>query len=121
MKGDDISDRLIDLSVRVIRVVEALPKTVVGRHVGGQLVRAGTSGGSNYEEARGAESKADFIHKLGISWKEVRESIYWLKVIQRAELISPALLAPLIDEGRQLSAILAKSITTLKENQADNR
>jgi len=87
MKGDDIADRLLDFAVRVIKLIQALPKSVVGRHVGGQLVRSGTSSGSNYEEARGAESRADFIHKLAVSWKETRESWFWLRVIHRAELV----------------------------------
>ncbi len=70
MKGDDIAERLLDFAVRVIRLVEALPKSAVGRHVGGQLVKAGTSGGANYEEARGGESKADFIHKWAFRGKK---------------------------------------------------
>jgi four helix bundle protein len=62
--GDDISERLLDFAVRVIKLVNVLPKTVVGRHIAGQLVRSGTSCGSNYEEARGAESRADFVHRF---------------------------------------------------------
>src|SRR3954447_14764345 len=79
MKGDDISDRLIDLAVRVIRLAEALPATKVGGHVGRQLFRAATSAGANFEEARGAESRADSVHKVGVGWKECRESVFWLK------------------------------------------
>ena len=89
MKGDDIADRLLDLGVRVMRLVEALPRTMAGKHLAGQLLRSGTSAGANYEEARGAESRADFIHKLGIAWKETRESLYWLKLIHRSALIKP--------------------------------
>ena len=117
MKGDDIAERLLDFAVRVIKVVNALPKTVAGRHVGGQLVRCGTSAGSNYEEARGAESRADFIHKLGVSWKETRESWFWLRVIHRAQLLKPLLVEPLTQEAAELSAILAKSILTAKKNK----
>jgi four helix bundle protein len=78
-------------------------------------VRAGTAAGANYEEARGAESRADFVHKLGIAWKETRESWYWLRLIQRAELVSPQLLASIVDEANQLSAILASSIATARK------
>jgi four helix bundle protein len=90
MKGDDLADRLLDFAVRVIRLVGALPKTPLGRHVNGQLARSGTSAGANYEEARGAESRADFVHKLGVSWKETREAWYWLRLIHRAELVNRA-------------------------------
>ncbi|HYT92350.1 MAG TPA: four helix bundle protein [Gemmataceae bacterium] len=112
MKGDNISERLLDFAVRVLRVVQALPKTVVGRHVCGQLVRAGTAAGANYEEARGAESRADFIHKVGVSWKEAKESLYWLKIIHRTELLKPTLVDKLIQEANELCAILARSRST---------
>src|ERR1041384_6207426 len=112
MKGDDLSDRLLDFAVRIIRLVNALPRTPVGRHVGGQLVRAGTSAGSHYEEARGAESRADFIHKLAISWKETRESLWWLRLIHRAQLLKPALVEDLVQEAQELTAILGQSLKT---------
>jgi four helix bundle protein len=115
MRGDDISMRLIDFAVRVIRLVKALPKSVVGRHVGSQLVRSGTSAGANYEETRGAESRADFVHKLAVSWKEMRESHYWLKVVQRAELVKPSLLDSLLQETGELCAILSRSLTTARQ------
>lgn len=69
VKGDDISMRLLDFAVRIIRLVAELPKNVVGKHVAGQLIRSGTSAGANYEEARGGQSRADFIHKLALSWR----------------------------------------------------
>jgi four helix bundle protein len=116
MKGDDISERLLDFPVRVIRLVNALPKTVVGKHVAGQLARCGTGSGSNYEEARGAESRADFVHKLGVSWKEARESWFWLRLIHRAELVKPALVEGILKEANELSAILGRSLTTAKKN-----
>ncbi len=116
MKGDDISDRLLDLAVRVMRLVQALPKSIGGRHVAAQLLRSGTSAGANYEEARGAESRADFIHKLGVSWKETRESYYWLKLIHRSQIIKPKLVESLLSESEALSKILAKSISTAKRS-----
>jgi four helix bundle protein len=116
MKGDDLAERLLEFAVRVLRVVNALPKTVVGRHVGGQLARAGTATGSHYEEARGAESRADFVHKLGMAWKELRESGYWLRLTQKAQLVRPALLDGLLREFGELNAILMQSITTAKKN-----
>jgi four helix bundle protein len=96
----------------VIRLVEALPATKVGGHVGHQLFRAATSAGANYEEARGAESRADFVRKVGVAWKEARESAYWLKLVHRAELVKPALLEGLLREAGELSAILGQSKIT---------
>jgi len=113
-KGDDLSDRLLDFTVRIIKLVNALPKTAVGKHVGGQLLRSGTSPGSNYEESRGAESRADFIHKLGIVLKELKESRYWLWVIHRSGIMPPQKVDVLIQECEELCAIIAKSIFTAK-------
>src|SRR5438034_5800746 len=114
MKGDDIADRSLDLAVRVMRLVEALPKSLGGKHVAGQMLRSGTSAGANYEEARGAESRADFIHKLGVAWKETRETGFWIRVIHRAKMVKPELLDGLLQEAIELSSILAKSIITAK-------
>ena len=115
--GDDIAERLLGFAVRVIKLVNALPKTIVGRHIAGQLVRSGTSCGSNYEESRGAESRADFIHKLGIALKEIKESRFWLKVIYHAKIMKPEQIEPLITECEELAAIIAKSIITAKANK----
>ena len=78
MKGDDIAARLVALAVTVVEIVDALPDTLAGRHVAGQLLRSGTSPSANYEEARGAESRRDFLHKLGIALKELQETRYWV-------------------------------------------
>ena len=112
MKGDDIAERLLDFAARVIRLVDSLPKRLAGKHVGGQLLRCGTSAGANYEEGRGAESRADFVHKLGISRKEAREASYWLRLIQRANLIKPGLVSELIQESHEIGAILNASVKT---------
>lgn len=114
LRGEDISERLLEFAARVGKVVDALPETRLGRHIASQLVRSGTSPAPNYEEARGAESKRDFIHKLGISLKELRESVCWLKLIIKAGIMPTSRVAPLLDEGQQLSAIVAKSILTAK-------
>jgi four helix bundle protein len=117
MKGEELFERLLDFAVRIIRLVQALPKTPVGKQVGGQLLRCGTSAGSNYEEARGAESLADFIHKLAVSWKEMRETCFWLKLAQRAELLKPRLLESIVREGNELSAILSQSLATARKSK----
>src|SRR6476661_8529072 len=88
----------------------------MGRHIAGQLVRCGTSPAPHYAEARAAESRADFVHKLGIALKELRESHVWLKLAIRCKLLSDSRLSSLCDECGQLVSILAKSIVTAKQN-----
>ena len=80
-KGDDIQERLIDFAVVIINLCSELPNTPAGRHVAGQFVRCGPSPAPNYGEARGSESRNDFIHKLKIVLKELLESGVWLKMI----------------------------------------
>ena len=83
----DLEERLLEYSVRIIKIVEQLPNTKAGNHVAGQLLRSGTSPYPNHGEAQAAESPKDFIHKLRISLKELRETQRWLKLIQRVPLI----------------------------------
>lgn len=85
----DLEDRLIDFAVRIINVIDALPNTKVGNHIGGQLLRSGTSPAPNYVEARSAESRKDFIHKMKIALKELRETLIWLRIIERRALCDP--------------------------------
>lgn len=109
----DLEDRLIAFAVRVIRVAEALPKTPVGNHIRGQLARSGTSPAPNYGEAQSAESRGDFIHKLKIVLKELRETRVWLLMIMRAELIKPvSTFDPLIQETNELISIFVTSVKT---------
>ncbi|HXX36184.1 MAG TPA: four helix bundle protein [Thermodesulfobacteriota bacterium] len=110
----DLSGRLLDFTVEVIKVVNTLPETVPGRHVAKQMTRAGTSCGANYEEACGAESRPDFIHKMGIVLKELKETRYWLRLIRKTGLLSPTRTGSVMDECEQLCAIIAKSIITAK-------
>jgi four helix bundle protein len=112
----NLQDRLIDYSVRIIRLCEALPNTKSGNHVAAQLLRSGTSPAANYGEAQSAESKADFVHKLKISLKELRETQTWLLIIAKANLLkSDNLLAPLLKETDELIAILYSCIATSKK------
>lgn len=117
--GYDLEDRLIDFAVRIIRLSEALPNTKAGTHVAGQILRSGTSPAPNYGEAQSAESAADFIHKLKIALKELRETLIWLKIISRANLIkSAAMLTPLMRENDELIAILFASVKTAGKGKA---
>jgi four helix bundle protein len=114
-KGRDIAERMLALGSEVVCVARRLPKDRWGRHISFQLVRAATGAGSNYEEARGAESRADFVHKVGVSIKELRETIYWLMLIAKA--FGANVDAPL-DEANQLAAILMASKRTALSNRS---
>lgn len=112
--GDELAERLLNFAVEIIKLVSMLPKTPIGKHISGQLLRSGTSSGANYEEARGAESRADFIHKLGIVLKEMKECRFWLRLVSRAQLVSSKHTEPLIQECGELCAIIAQSILTAR-------
>ena len=111
----DLQDRFIDYAVRIIKASEQLPETKAGKHVSFQILRSGTSPAANYGEAQSAESRADFIHKLKIALKELRETEVWLKIIVRAELIKPSTkMSSLLQETDELISIIFKSIETVK-------
>ena len=116
MKGDNIAERLVAIAVRVIRIVDALPDSPTGKHIAGQLLRCGTSPGANYEEARGAESRRDFVHKLGIVLKELQETCYWLRVIAATQPLAESL-ADSIRETSELCHIIGQSRATALANQ----
>lgn len=111
-------ERLLEFAARIGKVVDVLPETRMGRHVAGQLVRCGTSPAPNYAESCGAESRKDFIHKLSICLKELRETNCWLHLIIKAQLLPVERLSELINECTQLMNIVAKSIVTAKANGA---
>ena len=113
----DLADRLLDYGVRIVKVTESLPSSLAGKRIGDQLLRSGTAVGANYEEAQAGESRNDFVHKLQIALKELRESHYWLRLLVKAEIITTGNLENLIDESTQLRAILSKSVATAKKNK----
>ena len=110
-------ERLISFAARVGKVVDALPDTRMARHIAGQFIRSGTSPAPNYEEACAAESRADFIHKLAICLKELRESRCWIRLMIKTEILPEQRLGELLDECNQLCNIIAQSIVTAKENK----
>lgn len=121
-KHDNISERLLDFAAHIIKLVLKLEKTATGRMVGGQLTRSATSAGANYEEACGAESRADFIHKMQIVLKELKESVYWIKLINKSSLITHNNdIQPILSEGEELVRIIAKSVITAKNNKGAPR
>ena len=114
----DLEKRLLDYSVRIVKVVEKLPNSNVGNHISNQLLRSGTSPFPNHGEAQAAESPKDFIHKLRISLKELRESQRWLMLIQAIPLIKPPeKLDSLIQETDELIRIFVSSIKTAENNK----
>jgi four helix bundle protein len=117
----DLEDRLLDFAARIIRVSESMKPTPAGRHVGNQLLRSGTSPFANHGEAEGAESLNDFVHKLRICYKELRESRRWMRLAQRADLLDqPERLTPLLDEADELIRIFAASLRTAEKKREKN-
>ncbi len=108
----DIQKRTFLFGVRVIKLVGRLPRTVSGMEIGRQLIRAGTSVGSNMEEADGAVSKKDFVNHVRIARKEARESRYWLTLIEAAALLHDPEIQALTQEANELVRILSSIITS---------
>jgi four helix bundle protein len=117
-KKFDLEERLINFAVQIIRLAESLPKTKVGNHISGQIIRCGTSPASNYGEAQGAESRIDFIHKMKVCLKELRETRIWLIITERTALIKQmSKLELVIQENNELISIFVKSIQTAKQKK----
>lgn len=115
MKKFDLENRLVDYTCRMIDVVESLPNTRAGSYIAGQLIRSCHSPALNYAEVQAAESRNDFVHKLGICLKELKECRTTLKIIIKKEMIKPVKkLSDLYIETEELIAIIAKSISTAK-------
>jgi len=114
----DLEERLLEYSARVVRLTESMKRNRAANHIGDQLLRSGTSPYGNHGEAEGAESINDFIHKLRVCYKELRESRRWMRLIQRASLVTkPPLLDPLIAEAEELIRIFAASIRTAEKKR----
>jgi four helix bundle protein len=109
----DLEDRLLNYSARIIRLVEKLPNTRAGNHVAGQLLRSGTSPLPNHGEAQAAESANDFVHKLKVCLKELRESYRWLRLVQTVPLLPQNRVTPLVNETDELIRIFVTSISTV--------
>src|SRR5271169_2113740 len=105
-KNFDLEDRLLEYAAAVIRLVERVPRTQAGSHVAGQLLKSAASPLSNHGEAQAAESVDDFIHKLSVCLKELKESRRWLRLIQRVPLLKPETqVDPLLSETEELVRI----------------
>jgi four helix bundle protein len=115
-KGADIARRLGAFGVAALEVSARMPRNPAGRHVSIQLVRSATGAGANYEEARAAESRADFIHKLGIAAKEMREACYWVGMVGASGWVEDDLRS-MLREATELAAILGASVRTARTRQ----
>ena len=110
----DLKQRTKEFALRIIRLVEALPRGRTADVIGGQLLRSGTSVGSNYRSACRARSTADFISKMGIVEEEADESLFWMELLVEAELMSEQRVQDLMKEADEILAITVSSIKTAK-------
>jgi four helix bundle protein len=116
-RGADIAERMTQLGLVALQVSAELPRHPAGRHIGLQLVRSVTGAGANYEEARAAESRDDFVHKVSIAAKEMREGRYWLALLERSSWLKMSLQAAIM-EAEELAAILGASARTARSRGA---
>ena len=122
MNKFDLEERLIKFAAMIIGLAELLPNSPVGNHMKGQIVRSGTSPALNYGEAQSAESKNDFIHKMSVCLKELRETFVAIKIIKSSKLIKNMnSLEECYNENNELISIFVKSIETAKKNKETNK
>ena len=112
--ADELEERLIDFAVRVVKLSTRLPRTAAGKHIAAQILRSGTSPAANYGEARGAESRADFAHKVGIVLKELNETSIWLRILERTGIVNPELLTDIIQETKHLCRIFSATLKSTR-------
>jgi len=113
-KHQNLRDRYLQFGIRIIRTGMGLPNDDVGRVVRRQIIGCGTSAGANYEEACGAESRMDFVHKMRVVLKELREPRYWLRLILAAQLLPESRLVGICAEADELISITVKSVKTAR-------
>ena len=113
-RANDLEKRLIAFASAIVRLSAKLRKSPQGRHLCGQILRSGTAAAANYGEARGAESRADFIHKLKVAFKELNETTIWLEVIVQSDVLSAPEIVAIVAENRELCRIIAASIKTAR-------
>ena len=116
-RQDDLEDRLLDFAVNIVELIESFPTTRAGNHIAGQLLRCGTSPLSNHGEVEAAESRRDFVHKLRIRLKELRETRRWLRLAGRLKKLGPLVtLLSCLNELDELIRIFAASVRTAEKN-----
>lgn len=113
-RANKLEERLVNFAVRIVNLSANLPRTPAGKHIAGQILRSGTSPAPNYAEARSAESRADFVHKIRVALKELNETSVWLRIIERSHMLKGELLLDLLQEIGDLCKIFAASIRTAR-------
>ncbi len=121
MSVELLKERTQNLALRIIKLVESLPNTQTAHIVGKQLLRCGTSVGANYRAACRGRSKADFISKLGIVEEEADEAIYWIEILIKSDLVKQSKVENLLDETRQILAIVISSINTARGGKREEK
>ena len=117
----DLAERLLEYAASIIRLVEQLPRSPAGQHIAGQLLRSGTSPLPHHGEAQGAESAKDFVHKMSIGLKELREAQRWLQLTLRVPLLKSEIVTPVLIETEELIRIFVSSIRTAKTKVAQQK
>ena len=112
----DLDERLINFASEIIQIVGKIPNSITGNHISKQITKSGTSPAANHGEAQSAESRQDFIHKMKIALKELRETLVWLKVLAKTRLLKQEEVQLLIQECNELISIFVKSIETARKN-----
>ena len=113
-KSDQLEERLVEFAAQIVGFATDLPRTLAGRHIALQILRSGTAAAPNYAEARGAESRADFIHKLGIVQKELNETSVWLRILSKTVAEKPEKIVAVLAENQELCRIIGASVRTAK-------
>lgn len=117
----DLEERLIRFASPIIKLAEMLPQTFAGRHVAGQMIRSGTAPALHYGEAQSGESRKDFIHKMKLALKELRETFNALRIIKAVNWLPHARLEAILDENNQLISIFVRSIETATANNQEEQ
>ena len=118
MTKEEMSERLTNFAVRIVKMVDSIPTTVSGTAITRQVVRSGTSPSANYRAACLAKSDKDFVNKLKMVEEELDETNHWLDILMRSQLVNANRLQPLYLEGRELVSIVVKSIKSTKARMA---
>jgi len=115
----ELQKRLTSFAAKIVGVSSKINRTHQGRHIANQILRSGTALAANYGEARGAESRSDFIHKLRVVLKELNETAVWLQLIDETSLLSTEAIGPILAENQELCRIIAASIRTARTAQIE--
>jgi four helix bundle protein len=113
-KANALESRLVSFAAAILSLSAKLPRTAQARHISNQMLRSGTAAAANYGEARGAESRSDFIHKMGIVLKELNETVIWLELIAKVALLPNAEIVAVISENRELCRILTAAVKSAR-------